>query len=567
MDRRAFLLGSAAAVAASAAPAAWAVSPMVPPVPDLVIHGGRIYTGDDASPVVDAVCILDGRIAWTGPGAGVEALLRSGVPGLDLKGAAMFPGFTDAHAHLLGIGQRELTLNLEGSVSLEAMLASLSAWAASHPDDAVLVGRGWIETHWPEKRFPTRQDLDRAVPGRPVILSRADGHAVVVNSAALAAAGITRATAAPSGGEILKDAAGEPTGMLVDAAEGLIGRLIPAESEAEVNRALDAAFKVYAAYGWTGLHNMSVGAAERGALEGRVGGGRVPLRVYNCLTPQAGSKLLAEGARASADGRLITRTIKHYADGALGSRGAALFEPYADRPDTSGLMQSTAAEMIPLYEDALRKGIQIVTHAIGDRGNAEVLDWYETALKAVPASVRKVADPRFRIEHAQVLRLSDIPRFKALGVIPSMQASHAIGDLYFAPSRLGDARLDGAYAWRRLVEAGAIIAGGTDAPVERGDPLIEFYAAVERRSLDGFRGPDWRADQAVDRATALKMFTAWPAYASFREHELGLIKPGYRADFSVFSVDLMTAPAADIPKAHALLTMVGGQAVYRKDGW
>jgi predicted amidohydrolase YtcJ len=355
--------------------------------------------------------------------------------------------------------------------------------------------------------------------------------------------------------------------MLVDAAEGLIGRLIPAESEAEINRALDAAFKVYAAYGWTGLHNMSVGQAERRALEGRVAGGGVPLRVYNCLTPQAGPKLLAEGATASADGRLITRTIKHYADGALGSRGAALFAPYADRPDTSGLMQSTAAEMVPLYEDALRKGIQITTHAIGDRGNAEVLDWYEAALKAVPGSQRKVADPRFRIEHAQVLRLSDIPRFKALGVIPSMQASHAIGDLYFAPARLGDARLDGAYAWRRLIEAGAIIPGGTDAPVERGDPLIEFYAAVARRSLDGFQGPDWRADQALDRATALKMFTVWPAYASFREHELGLIKPGYRADFSVFSVDLMTAPAADIPKAHALLTLVGGQTVYRKAGW
>ncbi len=564
MNRRAFLLGGAAAMAGTAVGAR---SPMVPPRPDLIIHGGRIYTGDEAAPVVEAVCILDGRIAWTGPHAGVETLLRAGVPDLDLKGAAMVPGFTDAHAHLLGIGQRELTLNLEGSASLEAMLQSLSAWAAGHPGDPVLVGRGWIETHWPEQRFPTSQDLAHAVPGRPVILSRADGHAVVVNSAALAAAGITRTTAAPSGGEILKDTAGEPTGMLVDAAEGLIGRLIPAESEAEINRALDAAFKVYAAYGWTGLHNMSVGKAERAALEGRSGDGRVPLRVYNCVTPQAAPKLLAEGAKASADGRLITRAIKHYADGALGSRGAALFAPYADRPDTSGLMQATAAEMVPLYEDALRKGIQITTHAIGDRGNAEVLDWYEAALKAVPAAQRKVADPRFRIEHAQVLRLSDIPRFKALGVIPSMQASHAIGDLYFAPARLGDARLDGAYAWRRLIEAGAIIPGGTDAPVERGDPLIEFYAAVARRSLDGFQGPDWRPDQAVDRATALKMFTVWPAYASFREHELGMIKPGYRADFSVFSVDLMTAPVADIPKAHALLTVVGGETVYRKAGW
>ena len=568
MDRRAFLLGGVvgAAFALGAADASARRISLEPAT--LYIYGGPIYTGDPTQPIVEAVAVRDGRVHMAGSREVLEGLVVDGdTQRIDLKGAAMFPGFTDAHAHLLGIGQRELTLNLEGSASLEAMLASLSAWAAGHPDDPVLVGRGWIETHWPEKRFPTRQDLDRAVPGRPVILSRADGHAVVVNSAALTAAGVTRTTAAPSGGEILKDAAGEPTGMLVDAAEGLIGRLIPAESEAAINRALDAAFKVYAAYGWTGLHNMSVGHAERGALEGRVAGGRVPLRVYNCVTPQAGPMLLAEGVKASADGRLITRAIKHYADGALGSRGAALFAPYADRPDTAGLMQSTAAEMVPLYEDALRRGIQITTHAIGDRGNAEVLDWYEAALKAVPASQRKVADPRFRIEHAQVVRLSDIPRFKTLGVIPSMQASHAIGDLYFAPARLGDARLEGAYAWRRLVEAGAIIAGGTDAPVERGDPMIEFYAAVARRSLDGFQGPDWRADQAVDRATALKMFTAWPAYASFREHELGLIKPGYRADFSVFSVDLMTAPVADIPKAHALLTMVEGQAVHRAEGW
>lgn len=567
MNRRAFLLGGV--VSAALAVGAGAASGMsgTRGLPDLVIHGGPIYTGDPLRPQVEAVAVRGDRITWVGDAQGARGLLSNGVPGIDLKGAAMFPGFTDAHAHLLGIGQRELTLNLEGSASLEAMLASLSAWAAGHPQDPVLVGRGWIETHWPEKRFPTRIDLDRVVPGRPVILGRADGHAVVVNSAALAAAHITRDTVAPTGGEILKDAAGEPNGMLIDAAEALIGPLIPAESEAAINRALDAAFKVCAAYGWTGLHNMSVGQAERSALEGRSAGGGVPLRVYNCLTPRAGPKLLADGAEVSADGRLITRAIKHYADGALGSRGAALFAPYADRPDTTGLMQTSAAEMVPIYVDALKKGIQITTHAIGDRGNAEVLDWYEAALKTVPVAERAVADPRFRIEHAQVLRLSDIPRFRALGVIPSMQPSHAIGDLYFAPARLGDARLDGAYAWRRLIEAGAIIAGGTDAPVERGDPMIEFHAAVARRSLDGFQGPDWRADQAVDRATALKMFTVWPAYASFREHELGLIKPGYRADFSVFSVDLMTAPVADILKASALLTMVGGQAVYRAEGW
>lgn len=566
MDRRTFLLATAASVLSAGAAAA--TSPP-PPAKNLIFHGGPIHTGDDARPMVEAVAVdlQEGRILYAGSLAEAQRAAPLHREMIDLKGAAMFPGFTDAHAHLMGIGQRELTLNLEGSASLAAMLAAVKAWADAHPNDPVLVGRGWIETHWPEKRFPTRQDLDGVVPDRPVILSRADGHAVVVNSAALAAAKVTRSTAAPSGGEILKDAAGEPNGMLVDAAENLIGPLMPADNDESRNRALDEAFKVYARYGWTGLHNMSVGDGERRTLEHRAKAGQVPLRVYNALTPEAGRRLLAEGASASPDGRLTTRTIKYYADGALGSRGAALFEPYADRPDTRGLMQTTAAEILPIYEQALRKGVQITTHAIGDRGNAQVLDWYEAALKAVPAGERRVADPRFRIEHAQVLRLSDIPRFKQLGVIPSMQASHAIGDLYFAPARLGDARLDGAYAWRRLIEAGAILPGGTDAPVERGDPLIEFYAAVARRSLDGFQGPDWRPDQAVDRATALKMFTIWPAYASFREGELGLIKPGYRADFSVFSADLMTVSEADIPKARALMTVVGGETVYRAEGW
>lgn len=564
MDRRSFLLGGTVAGALLAGPA-WAFDAAGPLK---LIHGGPIYTGDPAQPSVEAVVIAGDEILFAGALAEARARASGTVEEIDLRGAAMFPGFTDAHAHLLGIGQRELTLNLEGSASMAAMLDRLGAWAASHPQDRVLVGRGWIETHWPEKRFPTREDLDRVVPDRPVILSRADGHAVVVNSAALRAARIDRSTVAPSGGEILKDGAGEPTGMLVDAAEGLIGPLIPADDEAARNRALDAAFKVYAGYGWTGLHNMSVSDAERRTLEARAGDRRVPLRVYNAVTPEAGQRLMREGiSLGGPDGRLITRTIKYYADGALGSRGAALFEPYADRPDTSGLMQTSAAEMVPLYSEALRKGVQVTTHAIGDRGNSEVLDWYDAALKAVKIGERSVANPRFRIEHAQVIRLQDIPRFARLGVIPSMQPSHAIGDLYFAPARLGDARLDGAYAWKRLIEAGAIIPGGTDAPVERGDPLIEFYAAVSRRSLDGFQGDDWRPDQCVDRATALKMFTVWPAYASFRERELGQIKPGFRADFSVFSADLMKVPAAEIPKARALMTMVGGEIVHRADGW
>lgn len=531
---------------------------------DLLIRGGPIYTGVDAAPTAEAVLVRDGRIAWVGALADQPAV-PSTIPTIDLEGAALFPGFTDGHAHLDGIGWRELTLNLEGAASVAEAMARLSAWADAHPEGPI-VGRGWIETHWPEARFLTTADLDAAAPGRVVLLGRSDGHAVVASSAALAAAGVDASTVAPSGGEILKGPDGEPTGLLVDAAEGLVAGLMPQADPEALREAYRAGFRVEAAYGWTGIHFMSAPWKDIPLLEAMAEAGETPLRIYNSVTPDGAAELIAGGPRSVADGRIITRAVKYYADGALGSRGAALFEPYADRPDTTGLMQITAEEIIPLYQAALRGGIQVATHAIGDRGNASVAEWYQQALNAVPAAERPYGeDVRWRIEHAQVLRPSDYHWFEHLPIIASMQPSHAIGDLHFAPARLGDARLDGAYAWRSLSDMGVIVVGGSDAPVERGSPLIEFYAAVARADLEGFQGPDWRAGEAVDRATALKMFTLWPAYASFREGELGTIEVGKRADFSAFSIDLMTAPVADIPKGHAILTVVDGVVVHRAD--
>ncbi|GAA0650968.1 amidohydrolase [Brevundimonas lenta] len=532
---------------------------------DLLISGGPIYTGVDAAPTAEAVLVRDGRIAWVGRAADQPAVDVSTVKVIDLKGAALFPGFTDGHAHLDGVGWRELTLNLEGSASVAEAMSKLSAWAETHPEGPI-VGRGWIETHWPEGRFLTAADLDAAAPGRVVLLGRADGHAVVASSAALAAAGIDASTDAPSGGEILKGPDGKPTGMLVDAAEQLVSGLMPQADPAATREAYRAGFRVEAAYGWTGVHFMSAPWRDIPLLEDMAADGEAPLRIYNSVTPDGAQALFASGPRSVADGRIITRAVKYYADGALGSRGAALFAPYSDQPGTTGLMQTSSSEAVPLYEQALRSGIQIATHAIGDRGNASVAEWYETALAAVPADQRPTGeDVRWRIEHAQILRPVDYADFQRLPIIASMQPSHAIGDFHFAAARLGDARLDGAYAWHSLVDRGVIVVGGSDAPVERGDPLIEFYAAVARRDLQGFQGPDWRPDEAVDRATALKMFTLWPAYASFRENELGTIEVGKRADLTAFNVDLMTAPFADIPKGHATLTVVDGVVVHQAD--
>jgi hypothetical protein len=530
---------------------------------ELLIRGGTIYTGVAEQPTAEVVLVQDGRIAYVGPASGVPDVDYAET--LDLQGATMFPGFTDGHAHLDGIGWRELTLNLEGSASVAEAMTRLAAWADAHPEGPI-VGRGWIETHWPEARFLTAADLDAAAPGRIVLLGRSDGHAVVASTPALLAAGIDAETVAPSGGEILKGTDGRPTGLLVDAAEQLVAGLLPQADPAALRDAYRAGFRVEAAYGWTGVHFMSAPWRDIPLLEAMAEAGEAPLRIYNSVTPDGAAALIAGGPRSVADGRIITRAIKYYADGALGSRGAALFEPYADRPETTGLMQIAGEEIIPLYEAALRGGIQIATHAIGDRGNASVAEWYEQALNAVPAADRPHgADVRWRIEHAQILRPSDYHWFRDLPIIASMQPSHAIGDFHFAPARLGDARLDGAYAWHSLVDLGVIVVGGSDAPVERGDPLIEFYAAVARADLEGFQGPDWRPGEAVDRATALKMFTLWPAYASFREAELGTIEVGKRADFSAFSVDLMTAPVADILNGRATLTVVDGVVVYRAE--
>lgn len=524
---------------------------------DLLIHGGPIYTG---AAKVEALAVKDGKVAF----AGSLAQARAAVPSaqdVDLRGAAAFPGFVDAHAHLSGIGFREMTLSLEGTASIEDLVARLKAWAAEHPGAEPISGRGWIETHWPEKRFPTAADLDRAVPDRPVVLTRADGHALVANSKMLALAGVSAGTQAPAGGQILKDAASRPTGMLVDNAMELVRGKVPPPTPAQQAEAVRRGADLYASRGWTGLHNMSVAASEVADQKALAAAGKLPVRIDNYLQLEDGGQVLAAGPSQDPTGLVRVRGVKMYMDGALGSRGAALLAPYSDAEGT-GLIVTPRAQIDAALAKARTSGAQIAIHAIGDRGNRIVLDAYQQAFADDPAALKAA---RWRVEHAQILAPEDLPRFAQLGVVASMQPSHAIGDLFFAPARLGDQRLKGAYAWESLLKTGAVIAGGSDAPVEKGDPLVEFYAAAYRHDLKGYAGPDWGLDQAVTRAQALAMFTGGPAYADFRENELGQLAPGRPADVSVFSVDLMTAPFADIAKAHAVMTIVDGKVVYRAD--
>ncbi|HEX8234138.1 MAG TPA: amidohydrolase [Caulobacteraceae bacterium] len=521
---------------------------------DLLIFGGPIYTGVAAAPKAEAVLVDKDRIAFVGPLT--EARRRAGgAREIDLKGAAAYPGFADAHAHLTGIGLREMTLNLDQVTSVEALVAAVRAHTQAHPQATVIQGRGWIETHWPEKRFPTRADLERAVADRPVVLERADGHAVVANGAALALAGITRATPDPKGGQILKDERGEPTGMLVDRATGLVEARLPRPTPAMILEATERGAHLYAARGWTAIGNMSVSAGDLQAQEQLAARGRLPIRVDDYMDPPAAGRVLSQGPYADPSGLVRVRGVKIYVDGALGSRGAALLQPYSDAPASSGLLVTERAEAAPILRRALAARAQVAAHAIGDRGNRLALDWFAEALGSDKTR-------RWRVEHAQVISPPDLPRFAGAGVIASMQPSHAIGDLYFAPARLGETRLKGAYAWRSLLDSGAMVAAGSDAPVEVGSPLIEFYAAVARKDLQGKSGPDWHPEEAVSRERALKMLTWAPAYAAFAEQDRGTLEAGKKADITVFSKDLMIVPEADILKAEAVLTVVDGKVVH-----
>ncbi|MEZ5922636.1 MAG: amidohydrolase [Parvularculaceae bacterium] len=532
---------------------------------DTIIFGGPIYTGLATPRTVEAVAVKGDRILATGAKSDMLRLRSKSTKTIDLQGAAMYPGFTDSHAHLLGIGMRELTLNLEGVSSINELVDIVSSAAQDAKDGETIYGRGWIETGWPEKRFPNRQDLDQASTGHTIVLVRADGHALVVNSLALEKAGVTRDTKDPNGGRIERDASGEPTGMFIDNAMSLIAPLVAAPSEAQKREAYEVGAKVYADYGWTGLHNMSVDPRDLPIIVDEARSGAIPIRVYNAIDKEGFDDLATKAPEVDETGRVITRAIKLYMDGALGSRGAALDAPYSDQPSTDGLLTLEHDEALAIFKKALKDGVQVCVHAIGDRGNRLLLDWYAEAFAAVPPEERKVKEPRWRDEHSQILHVADIPRFHELGVIASMQPSHAIGDFYFAPARLGEDRLDGAYAWESLLKSGAIVTGGSDAPVERGDPRIEFYAAVARKDLEGKSGPDWRPEEKVTRDQALAMFTSAPAYASFQEDDLGAIEPGKKADFTVFSEDIMTIPEAEILKVEPVMTIVDGEIIAHGD--
>lgn len=533
---------------------------------DLVLTNGRIYTVDNARPVVSALAVHAGRVLFVGSDAEARTLAGPGARVVDLHGATVFPGFTDAHAHLLGLGDLLRRVNVAGSTSYEEVIDRVRAWAKDTKPGEWIVGRGWDQNRWANKEFPTHDALSRAFPNNPVVLTRIDGHALLANAKAMELAHVTPATVEPSGGRIIRLASGAPSGVFVDNAQSLIHRAIPASTRAETRKAILAAIDECNRWGLTGVHDPGEDAETIGIYEELAKAGSYNLRNYVMISdpgdPGSAAAMrnpyLRRGPQTALyDGHLWVRAIKLYADGALGSRGAALLAPYSDDPTNSGLLVSKPEHIRAWAEWALKNGFQVNVHAIGDRGNRIVLDAFEAALRAVPK-----ADHRFRIEHAQVLSPQDIPRFAKLGVIPSMQATHQTSDMRWAEARVGPERIRGAYAWRWLLNTGVVIPNGTDFPVEEVNPLLTFHAAVTRQDPTGWPVGGWHPEQKMTREEALQSMTIWPAYAGFQESVLGSLTPGKYADFVVLDRDIMSVPDAEILGARVTSTWIGGKRVY-----
>ncbi|MBV8156138.1 MAG: amidohydrolase [Dyella sp.] len=528
-----------------------------------LLVNAHIHTMDPSRPEATALAWKDdGRLLAVGDTADLQKRYPDAAK-VDAQGATVIPGLIDAHGHMLGLGMTHIQVDLVGASSKQEILDRLKAGAAKLPKGAWLIGRGWDQNRWAVKQFPTAADLDKAFPDRPVYLERVDGHAVWVNTAAMKHA--TKSLDGdwqPQGGRIVREGK-KATGVLVDGAVGLVADAIPPLSHEQTRDAYKAAFADAVAAGLTGVHDPGVSLGDFKVLQEMAAAGEIPLRLYEMADGdhEALDWLCTQGGHwADAGGRLQMRTVKLYMDGALGSRGAALLTDYNDDHGNRGILVTSPDAYRSAVEKAYGCHVQVATHAIGDRGNRMVLDTYQSVLGDHADS-----DHRWRVEHAQILALDDIPRFAKLRLIASMQPTHATSDMPWAEQRLGAERLKGAYAWQRFIHEQVPLAFGSDFPVEQVNPMLGLYAAVTRQDLNGQPPGGWLPDQRVSRIQALAGFTRGAAYAAFMENEVGTLKPGMRADFVILDGDLMTVPPRQIADLKPLSTWVDGKAVYRAE--
>jgi predicted amidohydrolase YtcJ len=524
---------------------------------DRLLTGGVLHL--PGGPQRLEIAIADGRILALVPPADAAPWRRAAAEVVDLAGAHVFPGMTESHGHLVGYGAALEEVNLGDAASLEEVVARVRRAAAALPPGAWVLGYGWDQNLWPDKRFPTNRTLSAAVADHPVLLRRVDGHAALANARALAAAGITAATPDPPGGRIVREASEQPTGVLLDTAEALLDRAVPAPSAADIERRVLLAGRHLAAFGLTEIHDAGTTAPELAVLRALHAAGRLPLRVYVMLATNDGDWLdgeLAVGPRVSRDGMLAVRAVKLFADGALGSRGALLSAPYSDDPSTRGLEVTSEARLADVVHRAARAGFQPCIHAIGDAAVTRVLDVYERELGARGDVLRP------RVEHAQIVRPEDVPRFAELGAVASVQPIHCTSDMPWAPDRLGPIRIAWAYRWRSLLAAGARLCLGSDVPVASPDPRLGMWAAVTRRTPEGTPPGGWNPAERLSPAEAMAGYTSWAAYAAFEENWRGRIAPGYAADLTVLDRDPTAGDPAAILQAKVLRTVVAGRDVF-----
>ncbi len=532
-----------------------------PAVVFVLVYNAQIYTMEADKPEATAMLFgSDGEIRQVGPG---QAMLERypDARRIDIGGKTVIPGLIDAHGHLYGLALSLAQAQLRGTQSKADVIRRLKAHAAKLAPGDWLLGRGWDQNDWPVMQFPTRQDLDAEFPDRPVWLERIDGHAAWANSAALAMADVDLSGDwQPQGGFIRRDAGGHATGVLIDNAMSLVQKAVPELSHDLLAASLDLALRQMVSLGLTGVHDPGISRAVVELYRRRIGAGHFPTRVY-AMTDGAAATLdwlCKNGAVSDPSGRLYMRATKLYIDGALGSRGAALIDDYADDPGNSGLLFMPEAELQASMEKAMACGFQVGVHAIGDAGNRTVLDAYAKAMGKYPDN-----PGRHRIEHAQVLTAADIPRFGKLGIIASMQPTHATSDMYWAEDRLGPERIKYAYAWRSLLDTGARLALGSDFPVEEVNPMLGIYAAVTRQDTSGWPKGGWYPSQKLTREEAVRGFTLDAAYAGFMEDKVGSLRKGKRADFIVLDADVMQVDAARIASIRVLQTWLDGELVWQ----
>ena len=531
---------------------------------DTVIDNANGYTLNSKGELVQFAALAfddKGRVIAVGSAAEVNAR-APGARRVDMQGRTVLPGLIDAHGHVFGLGQMLTQLDLSQATSLEGALKAIGDYARANPGQGWLRGRGWNQENWKLGRFPTAADVDAVVNDRPVWFERVDGHAGWANSRALAAAGITDKTPDPAGGKIMRDTNGKATGVLVDAAQELVTKVLPAQTEAEGRTALDRALGAMAKVGITSTHDAGLGVFEDRLYRAYADQGKLTARIYGMIggTEKDFDALAKNGPlKTYGNDMYALRAVKLYSDGALGSRGAALIKPYSDEPHSHGLLFYTLDQMDAMMKKAMTRGYQVNVHAIGDAGNHQILDIYQKELAAT-----KSAAQRHRIEHAQVVTQADIGRFKTLGIIPSMQPTHATSDKNMAETRVGPERIKGAYAWRTFLHQGSRIACGSDFPVESPNPFFGIHAAVTRMDHAGQPVAGWHPEQAMSLKEAFRCFTLDAAYAGHAENSLGSLEPGKWADFIVIDQDLFKMPTYDIYKVGVLQTWVGGKAVYQK---